>query len=68
MLYLSLGSFFNLAPIESHREIERQDGTIPDATVCGVPGSAFVPSSRLAVRARLYPHQQLEDVTRERLL
>ena len=68
MLYLSLGSFFNLAPIESHREIERQDGTIPDATVCGVPGTAFVPSSRMAVRARLYPHQQLEDVTRERLL
>ena len=36
--------------------------------MCGVPGSAFVPSSRLAVRARLYPHQQLVDVTRERLL
>ena len=36
--------------------------------MCGVPGSAFVPSSRLAVRARLYPHQQLADLTRERLL
>ena len=54
--------------LDCHREIERMDGTIPEATVCGVPGMAFVPASRCAVRARLYTHQQLADVTRERLL